>query len=211
MSTDETTDRLLAAATRIFAEQGFHEASTRDICRAAGIGVAAIHYHFGDKAGIYRRIFEDLVAGFQLRLQDTHLEELSGRKALAVLYRTLLFPLMGDRMMQCRISLLFREQFHPSGVVDDLHSAGLRLILNALRAWLVRELGDDFDALQRDRIALALNSISAIYVIERWRIDEVLPQLIETAELREELCERLADFGWAIVENERGRRKQPAS
>jgi AcrR family transcriptional regulator len=50
---DDTRQRLLAAAEVVFAERGFDSATVRDICRAAGANVAAIHYHFGDKERLY--------------------------------------------------------------------------------------------------------------------------------------------------------------
>lgn len=38
--------RLLIEAERLSAEKGYAKASTREICAAAGLNVAAIHYHF---------------------------------------------------------------------------------------------------------------------------------------------------------------------
>jgi TetR/AcrR family transcriptional regulator len=56
-STDVQAE-LLAAARRLFAQRGFHEVSTRQIARAAGVNAAMIHYYFGDKEGLYRAMLE---------------------------------------------------------------------------------------------------------------------------------------------------------
>lgn len=54
--TDDTRERLIQAAGAEFARRGFHEASVRAICRAAGANVSAIKYHFGSKEGLYEQV-----------------------------------------------------------------------------------------------------------------------------------------------------------
>lgn len=51
-----TPERLLAAATELFAQHGFHGTSIRDIAERAGANVAAGHYHYGSKEGLYLEV-----------------------------------------------------------------------------------------------------------------------------------------------------------
>jgi len=49
----DARERLLQAAQEAFAEHGFEGATVRDICRTAGVNIAAINYYFGDKEHLY--------------------------------------------------------------------------------------------------------------------------------------------------------------
>ena len=49
----ETRNRLLEAACEVFSEKGYHGATVAEICSRARANVAAVNYHFGDKATLY--------------------------------------------------------------------------------------------------------------------------------------------------------------
>ncbi len=49
----ETQRRLLESACRAFAAKGYRDATIAEICEQAGANIAAVNYHFGDKATLY--------------------------------------------------------------------------------------------------------------------------------------------------------------
>jgi len=52
--TARTKKNLLIAASKIFAEKGFRDATVAEISKRAMTNVAAVNYHFGDKETLYR-------------------------------------------------------------------------------------------------------------------------------------------------------------
>ena len=46
---DGTRNKLLDSAGRVFADFGYQGATVREICARAGVNVALVNYHFGDK------------------------------------------------------------------------------------------------------------------------------------------------------------------
>jgi AcrR family transcriptional regulator len=65
---DETRERIIDAAVKLFGERGFAAASTRDIATAAGVNAPALQYYFENKEGLYQACAEfiasDLTAHF---------------------------------------------------------------------------------------------------------------------------------------------------
>ena len=49
----ETRQRLLTAASELFAQKGFLETTNADICEKARANTAAVNYHFGSKENLY--------------------------------------------------------------------------------------------------------------------------------------------------------------
>ncbi|MDR6904481.1 AcrR family transcriptional regulator [Agromyces sp. 3263] len=56
----ETRGRLLAAAERVFAEHGYHEASVSRITDRAGVGQGTFYLYFDTKLDIFNELVEDL-------------------------------------------------------------------------------------------------------------------------------------------------------
>jgi AcrR family transcriptional regulator len=49
----EPVIKILAVAEELFCNRGYHDTSIRDVTRRAGVNLAAINYHFGDKQSLY--------------------------------------------------------------------------------------------------------------------------------------------------------------
>jgi AcrR family transcriptional regulator len=55
-------DALLETARLLFLRRGFASVTIRQIAAAAGSSPATIHYHFGDKLGLYRAMLQAAIA-----------------------------------------------------------------------------------------------------------------------------------------------------
>lgn len=64
----ETRARVLAAATEVFARDGFEGASLRQIAETAGIDIATLKYHVGNKAALFTEVYQDGYTHFQQSL-----------------------------------------------------------------------------------------------------------------------------------------------
>jgi AcrR family transcriptional regulator len=64
-----TPERLLDAAVELFARHGFHGTSIRDIAERAGANVAAGHYHYGSKEGLYLEVLRAQFAEVRAQLE----------------------------------------------------------------------------------------------------------------------------------------------
>ena len=53
-----TRERILSAATQLFAAQGFNGVSLRQLTTEAGVNLASVGYHFGSKEGLVAAIFD---------------------------------------------------------------------------------------------------------------------------------------------------------
>ncbi len=53
-----TKKKILKAACKIFAKKGFKATRIAEICKEAGVNVAAVNYYFGDKVNLYRESFK---------------------------------------------------------------------------------------------------------------------------------------------------------
>lgn len=68
--TDSTRQRILDTAERLFADQGFHATTLRQITREADVNLAAVNYHHGSKDAL-------ILAVFQRRLDQLNSDRLA--------------------------------------------------------------------------------------------------------------------------------------
>jgi len=76
--TDSTRQRILDTAERLFADQGLHATTLRQITREADVNLAAVNYHHGSKDALILAVFQrrlDQLNSDRLARLDTALNE----------------------------------------------------------------------------------------------------------------------------------------
>lgn len=67
---EATADAILAAAERVFAEQGLHAARMEDIAVAAGVSVGTLYNYFADRGALFAALLELRRAELVSRIDD---------------------------------------------------------------------------------------------------------------------------------------------
>ncbi len=65
----ETTEKLLAAARRSFAESGYHATSMDVLCAEVGLTRGALYHHFGGKEGLFEAVVRRIDAEILARIE----------------------------------------------------------------------------------------------------------------------------------------------
>ncbi|MBF2063843.1 MAG: TetR/AcrR family transcriptional regulator [Calothrix sp. C42_A2020_038] len=106
----QTRNRILQAAQRLFAAQGFDGTTTRDLAQAAGVAEGTLFRHFPNKKAI---LVEVATQGWIEILTDllTELSEMGSYKAVAQVMRRRMWNMHknADMMRVC----FMEAQFHP--------------------------------------------------------------------------------------------------
>lgn len=58
---DNSKERILSAAVKLFAQKGFEGTSIREICKMANANICMISYYWGGKKELYQGIIDDLI------------------------------------------------------------------------------------------------------------------------------------------------------
>jgi AcrR family transcriptional regulator len=204
--------RLLIGAARIFSEKGFAKASTREICAAAGLNAAAIHYHFGGKDGLYRAVLLGPIQALGAQLDGFDDPALSLPQALT----RLLGAFVGcagesacsaeDAMAAQSLRLHLREMVEPSPVYAATVAQHIGPQHQAMARLLARHIGlaqPDDDV---QRLVFALVAMAHDYCMSREFMNILAPGLLGRPDASAQALARLVDWGMALVAHERMRR-----
>ena len=207
---EQSRERLLQAALRLFAHPGFAKTSTREIAEAAGVNLAAISYYFGDKEGLYRAVFFEMQGKPEDEIARYAGQELSLRQALQGLYTSFIEPLKQADTAQLCMKLHMREILEPTGLWQQEISEGIRPMHEALLQVLCRHLGLRQPDAEARRLALCLAGLGVHLHVCTDVIDVLAPGLSRGPKAFDQWLDRLVMYGEAMVEAEI-RRRAPAA
>jgi AcrR family transcriptional regulator len=149
---EDTRQRLIEAALKIFGDHGFEGASTRMLADAAEANLAAIPYHFGSKEGLYRAAAEFIVENCGRDILPTISKiELAlegkkpGRKDATTLLQELLEGfsaiVVGSKFADSFAGFVMREQLQPGAAFEILYEGMMRRLTEACAKLLAIVLG----------------------------------------------------------------------
>lgn len=134
-------ERIPLTAMRLFAQQGFHNTSIREIARAACVNVAAISYHFGGKAGLYRAILDTMREHHSTHHSGFDRPGYTLRQSLTALYGQMLRPLGSEDAAWLRKRLWLWEMLEPTDVCRTVVNRAIGPEHDALAWLLARHFG----------------------------------------------------------------------
>jgi AcrR family transcriptional regulator len=116
----DTRQRLVEAAAMLFSNKGFENVTVREICKASNANVAAVNYHFGDKAGLYRAV---VMLAIEQMLETNELSQragdgLSPEEQIRGYVRVFVTRLTGQGPTAWIHRLMAREMEHPTEALD---------------------------------------------------------------------------------------------
>jgi TetR/AcrR family transcriptional regulator, regulator of cefoperazone and chloramphenicol sensitivity len=206
-SSSEAPQRLLFEAARIFAEKGFDAASTREICLAAGANVAAIHYHYGDKAGLYRAV---LRASIERVVTEFPVPAPHGVPPLAEsmrdFLRAFLVPMCGDETSQWFSRIHLRETLEPTPMMQDVIGEFVLPHFRNLVAVLAQHCGVIEPDDELHRLAFAITALINDYCLSQHWMKVLAPGLLNRDDAMARTLDSLTGYACALVEHEARRR-----
>ena len=143
---DQTRERLLDAAERLFAQKGYNGVSVREITKAAGASLAAVNYHFQSKKDLYMEVFRQRWQKQSERLRAP-MRELKMRDDLTpeIVVRTIIKMFLenpvSDEERHRHSQLIMREMVSPTEVFEVMVEKQMRPFVEDVSELLARATG----------------------------------------------------------------------
>jgi len=193
----ETRQRLLDAAARLFAEHGFNKVSVRDICKEAGANVAAVNYYFRDKWGLYREVLQ-VIIDYSQRTRELAHDASAGKppeERLRHYIRVFLERALGGELQEpWQGKLICREMSDPSPGLDLFFDEVIRP--NAARVAAL--VGEIMRLPATDpRVGACVGSIQTQMVGYMNPIARKFVSRLNTPEVVDAIADHIADFSLA--------------
>lgn len=194
---EDTRTKLLDAAGQIFAESGFHAATVREICARAGVNIALVNYHFGDKLELYTEVLRHSVGSGNSGIHQAIGSKAPPERAFRELIRAMLLKIYAADRPGWHFRLMMHEFAQPTPAMASVIDETMRPVYDRFRALIGGMLGLNPD---HGRVRLSTHSVIAQvvhYAHARHVVSRIWPELELNPERIEQIATHIADFSLA--------------
>lgn len=135
---DETRNRIMNIALKLFSEQGYTQTTTRQIAAEAGVNELTLFRHFGNKEALFQETTADYVSTINIKNEINRLKKQDFGESIA--------EIALDYLNWCyQNEMLYKIQMH---LPDDMKD----FVRLKLSRGFVKELEEYFETLLKSRI-----------------------------------------------------------
>ncbi len=158
----DTRQKILTVAERLFAEKGFHGVSVREITTLAGVHLSAVNYHFGSKENLYLVVFRDRFLERARRIRKDFRKRLqkapsAAEAVIRALSEAVLFGPMSDEERVIHYQLLVREITEPTKAFEIISEQAVKPLVEEV----TKALKLHFPKVSEEKLLLAVLSLFA--------------------------------------------------
>lgn len=163
---DDTRQKLMNYAGEIFSAKGFESTTVREVCQAAGVNIAAIHYHFGDKERLYLECVKH--AHCQHGMIDFDWPNgTSSQEKLTTMVTHMLTMMLATDQPAWQIELMMRELARPTAACRVLVEEFISPVFTQLLAIVSEMLPAETPLLARQQTAFSVVAQCLLYRYHR--------------------------------------------
>jgi len=197
---DDTRTKLLDAAGQVFAESGFQAATVREICARAGVNIALVNYHFGDKLELYTEVLRHSVGTSENGIIN---KAIASKAPPEGAFRELIHAML---LRVCRadrpgwhFQLMMHEFAQPTPAMASVIDETMRPVYDRFRHLIGFMLALPPD---HDKVRLSTHSVisqTVHYAHARHIVSRVWPELELNPERMEQIAAHIAEFSLAGI------------
>ncbi|HEY3896968.1 MAG TPA: CerR family C-terminal domain-containing protein [Chthoniobacter sp.] len=195
----DTRRKLLQAAGEIFAERGFHKATIREITDRAGVNVAAVNYHFRDKAELYRAVLNECHCSAQAAGGPISLGDGAPEERLRLYIDGFLHRLLHPDRPKWQGLLMAREMIEPTDALDILVRESIRPRAQELERIITDLTGGKLTKDREWMLSFSVVAQCLFYLHDRPLIERLYPKLATHPPTIEQLVEHIHAFSLAAI------------
>ena len=197
---DDTRTKLLDAAGQVFAESGFQAATVREICARAGVNIALVNYHFGDKLELYTEVLRHSVgASGNGIINKAIASKAPPQEAFRELIHAMLLRVCRGDRPGWHYRLMMHEFAQPTPAMANVIDETMRPVYDRFRHLIGFMIGLDPD---HDKVRLSTHSVIAQvvhYAHARHVILRLWPDLELNPARIEQVAAHITEFSLAGI------------
>ena len=165
-----TKEKILAAASRLFARKGYRGTTVAEIASESGVNGALVNYYYGEKAELYRSAW-DFVLRKALERHPLYGKLNESAPAVKRLYEIIASDIARRSDTESSENdIMLNELSSPTGILENVHAKSFSGLRAALRAAVQDILGTN---IPEEEQRLAVLSIFAMCVVPVKQIQQM--------------------------------------